>query len=127
MSRRPFLKPQTAMNTLSLGADAYSIISWINQISMFSYTIVWTGTPTGQFYVEVCDDYVPNPQDASFGTPVNPGTWVPLILSAGVVATGSAGSAFIDVDACSAAFCRLHYVFSSGTGTATAVVAGKVT
>lgn len=122
MSSRPELKAFPVITAASMGADVISPPSNINQITYVGYTVSWTGTPTGSFSVEVCNDavYLPNGQYVA-GT----GTWVALTLSSSVSASGSAGSAFIDIDGVSAAFIRLHYTRSSGTGTLNATVAGK--
>lgn len=64
------------------------------------YQIVYTGSPTGTFGVEVSNDET---------------TWQELTLSAAIAATGSGDNHFIDVEsACK--FVRLVYTFSSGTG-----------
>ena len=93
-------------------------------ISCVGYTVAWTGTPTGTFSVEVSQDYV-----APVGVqdePLNAGTWVPLTLSVPVLAAGTADTAFIDVDVTGAAYVRLVYTATSGSGTLNATIAGKV-
>lgn len=124
MSVRPQLKPQIVVNNVIMTADVISLPSNINAFGDCSYTLNWTGTPTGTFQVEVCNDYVPSPPGVIPEEPMS-GTWVPLTLSTSVTASGSAGTAAIDIVGTSFAWIRLHYVFSSGTGHLTATVAGK--
>jgi hypothetical protein len=112
------------MNSVRLGADAYSIVTNINMISIPSYSIVWTGTPTGTFQVEVCNDYVPNPPGVIDSDPNN-GSWTSLTTVPPENAVGSPGSGFMDVPLTGAVWIRLHYVYASGTGSAKATIGGK--
>jgi len=73
------------------------------------YQISWTGTPNGDFTVEVSND----------GS-----IWAPLTLSTAITASGSADNAFIDVETASK-FVRLVYTASSSTGTLQAHITGK--
>ena len=73
------------------------------------YQLSWTGTPTGDFYVDVSND----------GT-----TWIEQTLSTAVAAAGSADDAFIDAET-AAKYIRFRYVASSGSGTLQAYVTGK--
>ncbi len=124
MSSRPLLKPQAVLTAQSMAASFTSLITNVNMISILSYTLAWTGTPTGTFTVEVSNDYVPT-QHGVLDPAANTGTWVALVLSVTVAATGADGSAFIDVDTMGAAWVRLKYTRDSGTGAATATIAGK--
>jgi hypothetical protein len=94
----------------------------IEMLSFVGFDISWTGSPTGTFSVEVSNTYTLNAD----GSPGKPGNWTALTLSAAVTASGSPGNAFIDIDAISAAFIRLTYTPSSGTGTLNAVATAKV-
>ena len=122
MSSRPILAPYSAITDGDMSADIISSVSIIQMISFISYTLVWTGTPTGTFSVEVSNDY----KRSSAGVVLNAGTWVPLTLSAATVASGAAGSGFIDIDGVAAYAIRLKYTATSGAGTLNAVVNGKV-
>ena len=94
---------------------------------MVSYTIFWDNNVTGDFSVEVSNDYV-----APIGVqdyPLNSGTWVPLTLSSSVSALGTADSAFIDIVLTSACYIRLVFTDTSsgfGSGLINAWLAGKV-
>lgn len=124
MSSRPLLRPQKVIINGDMSSDVTSLVTNINMISCIGYTISWTGTPTGTFSVEVSQDYV-----APVGVqdePLNAGTWVAVNLSVPVVASGTPDTAFIDVDITGAAYVRLKYTRTSGTGTLNATIAGKV-
>ena len=73
------------------------------------FQLAWTGTPTGDFGIDVSNDDT---------------TWVALTLSDPVTAAGSADEAFIDVET-AAKFVRLNYSFGSGTGTLTGKLTAK--
>jgi len=107
-----------------MSANVTSLITNINMISCVGYTLSWTGTPTGTFSVEVSQDYIQpvgvQPEQ------LDSGTWVPVTLSNPVVAAGVADTAFIDIDVTGAAYIRLKYTRTSGTGTLNATMAGKV-
>lgn len=124
MSSRQLLKPQSVVTNGDLSDDLVSLITNINMISILSYTLNWTGTPTGTFNVEACNDYVPSPAGV-LDDPINAGTWVPLTLSTTVSAVGSDGSAFIDIDTMGSAWVRLTYTSGSGVGVLNATIAGK--
>ena len=89
----------------SITADGTNIL----YTDRVGYQIDWTGTPTGDFTVEVSND-----ED----------TWVELTLSTAIAAGGSADSAFIDVET-AAKFVRLKYTRSSGTGTLNVHITAK--
>ncbi len=74
-----------------------------------SYELSWTGTPTGEFSVEVS-------HTGDF--------WAPVTLSTTVEATGGSGNAFIDIES-GAKYIRLVYTRTSGTGTLQAYIACK--
>lgn len=123
MSSRPFLKPHVVVDGESMAGNVTSDPTIIQTIPCVGYTIVWTGTPTGSFSVEVSNDY--NAGGINGGE-AEAGTWVAITLSTAVSATGGADSAFIDIREISAYAIRLKYTRVSGTGTLTATIAGKV-
>lgn len=71
------------------------------------YQLVWTGTPSGTFTLEVSNDET---------------TWVSV--DTGILASGAAGDAFIDFET-AAKFVRLVYTASSGSGTLNAHITAK--
>ncbi len=122
MSSRPQLNPEAVIVAGDMSGSLTSDVTIIQKISYISYSLVFTGTPTGTFNVQVSNDYSQNAD----GTVKNAGNWVSLVLSATTTATGSAGTGFIDIDGCAAYAMRLIYTVGSGSGTLNATVAGKV-
>lgn len=133
MASRPLLKPFSVFNTTtgtSMAASLTSLVSILDNMSMVSYSIVWSGgsTPIGTISVQVSNDYA---QDAS-GTVTNAGTWntLPFTSNGSIVTSfavsGNSGNGFIDITGTAAHAIRLVYTRTSGSGTLAAVVVGKV-
>jgi hypothetical protein len=81
----------------------------ILHLDRVGFQLLWTGSPTGTFSVQVSNDEV---------------TWADLTLSAAIAAAGSGDNAFIDAET-GAAFIRVKYSASSGTGTLQAHIVAK--
>jgi len=127
MSSRPLLRPQQVITEAVADQNRTSLVTNINMHSMVSYTIYWENAVTGDFTVEVSNDYVAPVGVQDYG--LDSGTWVPLSLSTNVQATGTADSALIDVVLTGAAYIRLVFTDTSGgagTGKINAWLAGKV-
>lgn len=122
MSSRPLLKPYT-YPSVSMAATSVTPATNTFQLNLLSYTAAWTGTPTGTFTVEACNDAQFDPNGAYIA---NTGSWDTIVLSTTPAATGAAGSALVSIAQLSFAFVRLRYTASSGTGSLTVTVAGKV-
>jgi hypothetical protein len=63
---------------------------------------VFTGTPTGNFFVDLSIDNK---------------TWTPIIFSGQPAASGSDGNVYLDINQVSAPYIRVRYVVTSGSGT----------
>jgi hypothetical protein len=132
MASRPLAGPYPIIGTFQgqdstvsgdMSANITSKPSIIDNLSMISYDISWTGTaPVGTMTVQVSNTYKQNPD----GSVRNPGNWTTLTLSAPTPVSVSPNSGFIDVDASGAYAIRLMYNRTSGTGTMVAVVSAKV-
>ncbi len=83
--------------------------------------LVWGGTPTGNFSIEVSLNH----EEAPDGTVLAAGDWVAIDLSPSPAAIGSADSAFIDMTQLSARWIRVKYTFTSGTGSLNAFLTAK--
>lgn len=123
MSSRPHVKPTILVSAQSMATDVISPPTNTFQMSLLSYTLAWTGTPTGTFTVEGCNDAVFEPNGAYVA---NTGSWDTLTLSSTVLASGSAGTALLNLAQLGMAYLRLHYTATSGSGSLTITAAGKV-
>lgn len=91
-------------NLISASTD----IRWLDNIVMY---LNFTGTPTGTFSVEVSPDQT---------------NWYALALVPSPVATGVAGNHRIELNQLSDPYIRASYTATSGSGTLTVVIAGKM-
>ena len=94
----------------------------ISGVDNIAIQLVWTGSPTGSFDVQVSLDYRPNPVG---GTPLNAGTWASLTLDKTVAAAGSASNDMVFLYAIPAPYLRTVYTATSGTGSLTVMVSGR--
>ena len=80
----------------------------------YSFQGVWSGSsPIGTLDIQVSNDHQENG-----GVVVNTGTWTSIYAGATVPAvSGSPGNLFLNVAAISAAWVRVVYTKTSGTGT----------
>lgn len=130
MSDRPIVAPNLNKPVISAGdmstASLTSLITIIQRIPGISYDIVWSGTPTGTFSVQVSNTVTLNPD----GTAATAGNWttLPVASFAGTypVPSGSAGNGFLDVVGTEAYAVRLLYTRVSGSGNLTVVPCAKV-
>ena len=128
MSSRPQFNPAPVIGSTSgisgdMSANITSKITITQKLSQISYGISWVGSsPVGTMSVQVSNDYSQNAD----GSVNNPGTWNTLTLSSVPAVSGNTGNGFIDIDANAGYALRLLYNFTSGSGTMTAIVNGKV-
>lgn len=96
----------------SLAADYTSSTINILYLDNIGIQLVWTGTPTGTFIIQVSND------NTTWGTlsPTSPST-----ISAG----GSASDAEISLNQLPWKYLRVKYTRSSGTGTLQGYITGK--
>jgi hypothetical protein len=94
-----------------LSADYTSPQTNILYLDNVAVQLIWTGTPTGSFYVQVSLD----------GS-----TWNNLILNPTPAAAGSADSVGLDINQLSFAYMRIKYVSGSGTGTLQGYISAKM-
>lgn len=129
MSSRTNLRPHTVINAQSMGASITSDITLLQSLTKGSYQVVWSdgSTPIGTIALQVSDNYSVDPS----GAVLNAGTWTTATISvAGVPASsapvsGNTGSGFIDFSTAAYAT-RIIYTRTSGSGTMSATVTGKV-
>lgn len=129
MSTRPLLDPNIntpIVNAVSMASTITSPVTFLKGLSSFGYDVTWTGTPTGVFLVEVSNTYAQSPT----GTITSAGSWTTLPAASfeGTypVPSGSASNGYLDIVGTSAAFARLVYSPSGGSGNLTVVISGRV-
>lgn len=130
MSTRTHLAPYTVFNAVSMASDQTSTPTVLSSLSSVSFDISWTGTsPVGTIEVQISNSYKLN----AAGQQEVAGSWttVPVMDSSGSIVSsipvsGNTGSAFIDVVKTAGYAIRLFFDSTSGTGSLTAVVTGKV-
>lgn len=109
MSHKTTIDYSKYIDAVSMGATITGASTNIMNCDRVGYEIVYTGTPTGTFSVEVS----------------NTGTyWQTLTLSTPVTASGAGGNDFIDCETASK-YCRLIYTRTSGTGTLSVALTAK--
>lgn len=102
-----FLNEQLS-SAVSLGASYTSSVIDCSYYQAGSIILSWTGTPAGNFTVEISDD----PDQAS-------GSWI-LYTDSTQAAGGASGSKLYDFPSISFRYMRLKYTRSSSTGVLTA-------
>ena len=129
MSDRPLIAPNNNVPLIKAGDMSGNITSpatIIQRLPGISYSLVWTGTPTGTFAVQVSNDY----QLSSTGAVINAGNWtsLPTTSFSGTypVPAGSASNGFLDVVGTEAYAVRIVYTASSGSGSLTVIPCAKV-
>lgn len=83
--------------------------------------LTWTGNPTGVFGVEISSTHIEDSQ----GNVLAAGKWIPLNLSPGIIASGVADDAYIDLNQMSAQYARITYTRTGGAGALSAIVVAK--
>lgn len=115
------LTPVTVLSDASMGTDLTSAVVEVKYQDNVGIQLHWTGSPVGDFSVEVSSDY----KEDTNGNVENAGHWIALPLSPAITAAGSADDAYIDINQTSAQYIRVMYARTSGTGVLTAIIVGK--
>lgn len=128
MSTRTQFRPQVILDAVSMATDQTSDVTILQSLSRVAYAFSWSGTtPIGTLSLQGSNNYALNPD----GTVGNSGTWVTLAVEYnGSVVTeipvsGNTGTGSIDVTTAFYAI-RVFYDRTSGVGTLTGVINGKV-
>lgn len=131
MSTRTNARPTTVIKAASMAAATITSSPTILQsLSMVSYSVVWTGSsPIGTLSVQASNDV----QIGIDGTVVaGTGTWNTLYfnyngsLVSSIPVSGNSGNGLINLSNLSFYAIQLVYTKTSGTGSLTATVTGKV-
>ncbi len=110
MSSKKILDPFLAIVAQSMAGNIVSPTTSIKNLDNVGVQFIWTGTPTGTFFVQVSADGV---------------TFDAITLPATVSASGSAGHACVDLNQISFPFIQVGYTAASGSGSLTAYITAK--
>ena len=100
------------VSSAAMTANINSAPTLLDQVFTASIQATWTGTPVGIFNIQVSNDKGLDP--AGGGTPIT--NWSDLAASS-VAAGGAAGNFAWNLNDIGYRWARLHYEFSSSTGT----------
>lgn len=128
MSSRTRIGPFSVITNGDMSSSITSTATDLQSVSKISYQYSWTGTlPVGTIGVQVSNDCTVLTTGGITG-----GTWTTLILDVNgipvdaIPLSGASGNGFIDLTDTSAFAIRLIYTRTSGTGTLTATIFGRV-
>lgn len=120
MASRPVLPPHPILSNEDMSSSFSSDPTVLLNLSMVSYDVSWSGsTPIGTLAVEVSNTVTFNAD----GSIRSAGNWTPLTSQA---VSGNTGGIFFDVVATAGYAVRLTYTATSGSGSMSAQVSGKV-
>lgn len=111
-------------NTLASGdmsqSTLTSSVTNINFLHDIGYQFNFTGSPVGDFNVQVSADY----EQDNEGNVTNAGSWVSISFSSQPNTT-SGSPVYLDIQGISAPWIRATYTKTSGTGTLNVFITGK--
>lgn len=123
MSRKLTLAPYKVIDAASMGASLTSTVTNIQYLDNVGVQLNFTTSDAvGTFQVQVSMDYS---QDAA-GNVLNAGNWVTLTLNPSPTSASATDHIYIDINQVSAPYMRVTYTRTSGTGTLTAYITGKM-
>jgi len=105
------LEPYLLVSAGNMSADIISASFNVKNINDIGMQLVFTGSPTGSFFVQAS---------------VDGNTWGSITTSpASISAAGAGGNHEIDLEGYSFPYIRLFYDFTSGTGSLNVYISGK--
>lgn len=129
MSSRTTLRPYAVINAVSMAANITGTATILQSITGVSFAFKWAGTsPVGTVSIQASNDYALEPD----GSVANAGTWTTLSLeyNGAVVTTvpvsGNSGNGIVELQKINTYAVRPIYTFTSGVGTLTCIINGKV-
>lgn len=130
MSTRTTLRPMDVITAGDMSAlSITSLVTVLQSLTHVGYGYSWAGTsPIGTLSVQVSNDYALNPDN----TVKNAGTWTSIYMNVNgtpattIAVTGNTGTGFVDIADTSAYAIRTVYNRTSGSGSLTATIVGKV-
>lgn len=119
--QKNILKPYHTLVDVAMSSDIISTptnIQWLDNVGV---QLMFTGTPTGNFFIDLSLDY--NPPGNS--QPFNAGTWTAIAFTGQPAASGVDGDIYLDLNQMSSPYLRVRYVRASGTGVLNGYVTSK--
>lgn len=124
MSAIAILGPYQLLSAVQMSNNITSPVTAFKSQRDMSYDLGWSGTPTGNFFVDGSNSYVANGVGVA-QTVQTPGNWQALSLIAGFTASGSAGNHLVNIPYLGFMFMRLRYV-ATGAGAETIATVADV-
>lgn len=110
-ARKNNLVTYTTLNGGDMTGNLTSAVTDIRWLDNIVFYFSFSGTPTGTFAIEVSPDNV---------------TWYDLALVPSIAATGSGGTHRVSLRQLPDPYIRAKYTATSGTGSLTVLIAGKI-
>ncbi len=123
--RKNNLPPFRVLASVSMVGTVTSSVTNLSQLDNIGIQLNFTGTPNGAFAVQVSNDYNESNQGGAVVV-LNPGSWVNMTLTPSPVAAGVADNIYIDIVPTSAQWIRTQYTNSTGIGTLSYYISGKM-
>lgn len=112
--------PSVILNNVNIATSKTSVGVHVLFSDNIGIQVIWTGTPTGTFGMEVS-----NTATVGADGTVSGGTWSTYTLTSPPAPSGSSSSGIIPINQLPYAFMRLTYTAVSGAGNLTAVLTAK--
>lgn len=111
MAGKDFVNPVTLMAAGNMATDLTSDSVQLMGFDNIGVQFIWTGTPTGDFGVDISLDNT---------------NWTTIPLTPAPAAAGSADNAYVEVNQSTAKYLRCTYVATSGTGSLKILISQKM-
>jgi hypothetical protein len=111
MAGKDFVNPVTLMAAGDMSGDLTSDTVTYMGFDNIGFQFIFTGTPNGNFYVDISLDQV---------------AWTTLPLSPAPVASGAAGNNYVELNQSTAKYARCRYDRTSGSGVLKIIVIQKM-
>lgn len=115
------IKPVKIFDAVAMTASRTSEVIEIMDQDNVAIQLNWTGAPVGTFSFQISNDYVEDDR----GNVLNQGNWITLPLSPAISAAGSPDQALVDLNQMGAAYVRVVFNFTSGSGTLNGFLTAK--
>lgn len=112
MSGKDFVSPITILEAGDMTGDlTSSVLEKLMGFDNFGIQFIWTGTPEGEFFVDIS---------------LNGIDWTALPLSPAPAAIGVADNAYVEINQSTAKYLRCRYVATASTGVLNILISQKM-